>query len=107
MTIEEKTKERKSFWAKREMTPEMKKMTRSALYMAGTFIGATAILFYIGASAIDGYSKQMELKYEDINRNGKRECFLEVNGEKYFLSIDGKNIEDTLTSGYGFRGERK
>ena len=39
---------------------------------------------------------QYELVVQDLNGNGTPEKFYEVNGKKFFLEIDGKNLEDTL-----------
>ncbi len=39
---------------------------------------------------------QYELIVQNLNGNGVPEKFYEVNGRKFFLEIDGKNLEDTL-----------
>jgi len=36
------------------------------------------------------------LQERDLNGNGIPEKFYEIDGKRYFLEIDGKNIEDTL-----------
>jgi hypothetical protein len=36
------------------------------------------------------------LQERDLNGNGLPERFFEIEGRKYFLAIDGKNLEDTL-----------
>lgn len=35
-------------------------------------------------------------KKKDLNDNGSPEKFYEINGEKYFLEIDGENLEAKL-----------
>ncbi len=37
-----------------------------------------------------------ELFVQDVNGNGIPETFIEVNGNRFFLAVDGKNLEDTL-----------
>ena len=44
------------------------------------------------ARAMAGYT----LQEKDINRNGQVEKFYEINGQKYFSVIDGKDIENSL-----------
>jgi len=39
------------------------------------------------------------LKEQDLNSNGINEKYFQVNGKKYFLEIDGKNLNDTLIAG--------
>ena len=39
---------------------------------------------------------QYELNVQDLNGNGLPEKFYEINGKRFFLEIDGKNLEDTL-----------
>lgn len=39
-----------------------------------------------------GYSVQER----DLNRDGPPERVFEVDGKKYFLAVDGKNVEDTI-----------
>ena len=36
------------------------------------------------------------LQEKDLNNNGQIEKFYEINGQKYFSVIDGKNLEDWL-----------
>ena len=36
------------------------------------------------------------LQQRDLNNNGAPEGFYEIDGMKFFLTIDGKNLEDAL-----------
>ena len=75
--------------------------------IAGISIGIGAILVssaYRGGKAgvarLELEKAKVERGYvpqeRDLNENGLLERFYEVNGEKYFLEIDGKNLEETL-----------
>jgi len=36
------------------------------------------------------------LQERDLSRDGNNEIFYEIDGKKYFSTIDGKNLEDSL-----------
>ena len=40
--------------------------------------------------------KSYILQEKDLNNNGIPEKFYEINGQKYFLEIDGKTLEDKI-----------
>ena len=48
------------------------------------------------AGAINCQEKTIYFYKKDLNKNGIPEQFYEIEGQKYFSKIDGKNVEDLL-----------
>ena len=68
-------------------------------------LGMYVLMYAFGAYVVDkkaeaaveiAKAQQQELYIQDLNRNGLPEKFYEINGKKYFLEIDGKNLEDMM-----------
>ncbi len=69
--------------------------------------GVMSIAGILGYYEINNVNKQAELEMlkarpqhelivQDLNGDGNPERFYEINGKKFFLEIDGKNLEDNL-----------
>ena len=67
-------------------------------------VTAVAVSLYIdGRKKVAGIGlekakveREYVLQERDLNNNGSPERFYEIDGKRVFLSIDGKNLEDTL-----------
>ncbi len=74
----------------------------------GAMFGALIALYGVAYNACgppaarraESEAMKPDLRYElitkNLNCNGKPEKFYEINGKKYFLEIDGKNLESRL-----------
>jgi hypothetical protein len=80
-------------WNWKKWTPEEK--TGGRLYLTAVLIASSLMIGGYQIHKIDT-KKDFQIKIQDINQNEIPEVFYEIKGNKYFLSIDGKNLEKEL-----------
>ena len=67
-----------------------------AILTTGLGIGGCNMLLNKGEAEKERAKIGYAIQERDLNGNGINEQFYEINGKKYFLKIDGKNLESTL-----------
>lgn len=83
----------------RELEEKFKELSVFGLFstsMLAAFIAVNIYSVNYQISNLENSLKEHKIQSKDLNNNGIPEVFYEIEGKKYFLSIDGKSIEDTF-----------